>query len=75
MQSEAMRRSGALSSADRDIVDIDFDDLASPKLTDVQRQILEFTEAKHVEFDIDQMLAEAIDQASVGDDLTASLTA
>ena len=40
--------------------DIDFDDLTSPKLTDVQRQILEFTEAKHVEFDIDRMLAEAV---------------
>ncbi len=52
-----------------DVDDIDFDDLTSPRLTDVQRQILEFTEAKHVEFDIDQMLAEAIDQACVGNDL------
>jgi hypothetical protein len=50
-----------------DIGDIDFDDLTSPKLTDVQRQILQFTEAKHVEFDIDQMLAEAIKQAGVSD--------
>ena len=47
----------------RRLDDIDFDDLTSPELTDVQRQILQFTEAKHVEFDIDQMLAEAIDQA------------
>ena len=39
--------------------DIDFDDLTAPKLTDVQRQILEFTEAKVVDFDIDRMLAEA----------------
>src|ERR1700691_2351021 len=59
MQSEAMRRSGA----------IDLDDLTSPRLTDVQRQILEFTEARPVEFDIDRMLAEAIDQAGVGGDL------
>ena len=27
---------------------IDFDDLTTPQLTDVQRQILEFTEARHV---------------------------
>ena len=46
--------------------DIDFDDLTSPELTDIQRQILEFTEAKHVEFDVDRMLAEAIDQAGRG---------
>ena len=43
--------------------DIDFDDLTSPELTDIQRQILEFTEAKPVEFDVDRMLAEAMDQA------------
>ena len=49
--------------------DIDFDDLTAPELTDVQRQILKFTEAKRVEFDIGQMLAEAIEQAGVGDDL------
>ena len=58
-----------MDSAVGDMDDIDFDDLTSPRLTDVQRQILEFTEAKHVELDIDRMLAEAIDQASVGDDL------
>ncbi len=46
--------------------DIDFDDLTSPELTDIQRQILEFTEAKPVEFDVDRMLAEAIDQARGG---------
>jgi Sulfotransferase family len=49
--------------------DIDFDDLTSPELTDIQRQILEFTEAKPVEFDVDRMLAEAVEQAGVGDDL------
>jgi hypothetical protein len=52
-----------------DVADIDLDDLTSPRLTDVQRQILEFTEARPVGFDIDEMLAEAVDQAAVGDDL------
>lgn len=47
--------------------DIDFDDLTAPKLTDVQRQILQYTEAKHVDFDIDRMLVEAAEQAGVTD--------
>ena len=47
-----------MDSAVGDVDDIDFDDLTAPALTDVQRQILEFTEARHVDFDIDQMLAE-----------------
>jgi hypothetical protein len=64
--------------------DIDFEDLTSPRLTDVQRQILKFTEARHVEFDIDRMLAEAEEQASatdlddtdgLGDRLTAHVAA
>ena len=46
--------------------DIDFDDLTSPQLTDVQRQILQFTEAKRVDLDIDRMLAEAIDRPGSG---------
>ena len=50
-------------STDHDVADIGFDDLTSPRLTDVQRQILEFTEARPVELDIDRMLAEAVDQA------------
>ncbi|MEE3064146.1 MAG: sulfotransferase [Actinomycetota bacterium] len=50
-----------------DIADIDFDDLTSPQLTDVQRQILEFTEAKKVEFDVDRMFAEAVEQAGADD--------
>ena len=49
-------------------IDIDFDDLTSPQLTDIQRQILEYTEARPVDFDIDQMLAEAIERAGVGAD-------
>ncbi|MCV7380328.1 sulfotransferase family protein [Mycobacterium alsense] len=49
--------------------DLDFDDLTAPRLTDVQRQILEFTEARPVEFDIDRMLAEAVEQAGGATDL------
>ncbi|RAU98788.1 sulfotransferase [Mycobacterium colombiense] len=45
--------------------DIDFDDLTAPRLTDAQRQILEFTEAKPVDLDIDWMLAEAIEQTGL----------
>lgn len=47
--------------------EIDFGDLTAPKLTDVQRQILAFTESKLVDFDIDQMLAEAVEQAGIDD--------
>ncbi|OBA58666.1 hypothetical protein A5647_19555 [Mycobacterium sp. 1100029.7] len=56
-----------MGAAGPDIADIEFDDLTSPQLTEVQRQILEFTEAKRVDFDIDQMLAEAIQQAGTDD--------
>jgi Sulfotransferase family len=47
--------------------DIDFDDLTAPKLTDAQRQILEFTEARHIDLDIDRMVAEAVEQAATDD--------
>ncbi|MGE2816388.1 sulfotransferase family protein [Mycobacterium heidelbergense] len=56
-----------MGSAGPDIADIDFDDLTAPRLTDVQRQILEFTEAKRVDFDIERILAEAVERAGVGD--------
>lgn len=46
---------------------IDLDDLVAPRLTDVQRQILEYTEARPVSFDVDQMLAEAVAHAGVDD--------
>ena len=46
---------------------IDLDDLVAPRLTDVQRQILEYTEARPVTLDIDQMLAEAVTHAGVDD--------
>ena len=58
---------GAAGGDTGDLADIDFDDLTSPQLTDVQRQILKYTEARRVEFDIDRMLAEAIEQAGVGE--------
>ncbi|WP_406813685.1 sulfotransferase family protein [Mycobacterium sp. M23085] len=45
--------------------DIDFDDLTAPQLTDVQRQIFEFTEARPVSLDIDRMLAEAVEQTGL----------
>lgn len=56
-----------MSAAGSDVADLDFDDLTSPRLTDIQRQILEFTEARPVRFDIDRMLAEAVEQAGADD--------
>ena len=44
-----------------------FDDLTAPQLTDVQRQILEHTESRHVDLDIERMVAEAIAEAGVDD--------
>jgi hypothetical protein len=58
-----------MGSAGPDVADIDFDDLTAPKLTDVQRQVLQFTEAKHVDLDIGRMRAEAIEQAGGPADL------
>ena len=46
---------------------IDLEDLTAPRLTEVQRQILEYTEARPVSFSIDTMLEEAIAQAGVDD--------
>lgn len=46
---------------------INLDDLADPVLTDVQRQILEYTESRQVEFDPDAMRAEAVAAAGVAD--------
>lgn len=56
-----------MSAAGSDVADLDFDDLTSPRLTDIQRQILEFTEARPVHLDIDRMLAEAVEQAGADD--------
>ena len=45
---------------------IDLDDLTSPRLNDVQRQVLEYTESRPVTLDIDQMIDEAV--AGAGSD-------
>ncbi|KDF01831.1 hypothetical protein Y900_023590 [Mycolicibacterium aromaticivorans JS19b1 = JCM 16368] len=42
---------------------LNLDDLTDPVLTETQRQILDYTESQHVTFDIDEMLAEAVQQA------------
>jgi len=46
---------------------LNLDDLTDPVLTDTQRQILDYTESRAVTFDIDEMLAEAVQQAGVDD--------
>ncbi|MGB8402663.1 MAG: sulfotransferase [Mycobacterium sp.] len=46
---------------------IEFNDLTAPRLTEAQRQILEYTEAKHVDLGIEAMLTEAVAQAGVDD--------
>src|SRR5690242_18947439 len=44
---------------------MEFDDLTAPRLTEVQRQILEFTEAKPIALDIDRMRSEALEQTGL----------
>jgi hypothetical protein len=46
---------------------LNLDDLTDPVLTDTQRQILEYTESREITFDLDAMLAEAVDQARADD--------
>ena len=46
---------------------INLDDLIEPVLTDVQRQILDYTESREVVLDADQMLREAVAQAGCDD--------
>jgi hypothetical protein len=60
-----------MGSAGPDVADIeiDFDDLTAPRLTDVQRQIVEFTEARPVDLDVGRMRAEALEQAGGPGDL------
>ncbi|OKH79256.1 hypothetical protein EB75_24535 [Mycobacterium sp. ST-F2] len=55
----------ASAPGNTDVVDID--DLVAPRLTDIQRQILEHTESQRIELDIETMLAEAVAQAGVDD--------
>ena len=45
---------------------IDLNDLTSPRLNEVQRQVLEYTESRPVTLDIDQMIDEAV--AGAGSD-------
>lgn len=47
---------------------INLDDLSAPVLTEVQRQVLEYTESRPVVFDVDRMLEEAV-AAAGSDDL------
>ncbi len=44
-----------------------FDDLTAPRLTDVQRQILDHTESRRVDLTIDRMVEEAVAAAGVDD--------
>ncbi len=46
---------------------LNLDDLTDPVLTDTQRQILDYTESREVVFDLDEMLAEAVEQAGADD--------
>ena len=46
---------------------LNLDDLTAPVLTDVQQQILDYTEAREVVFDAGRMLAEAVAQAGTDD--------
>src|SRR5262245_38747316 len=47
--------------------DLRFDDLTKPRLTDVQRQILEHTERRRVDLDVERMVEEAVAEAGVDD--------
>jgi hypothetical protein len=44
-----------------------FDDLTAPQLTDVQRQILDHTESRQVDLNLDRMVEEAVAEAGVDD--------
>ncbi|WP_167101936.1 sulfotransferase [Mycobacterium sp. DL592] len=46
---------------------LNLDDLTAPLLTDAQKQILDYTEAREVVFDADRMLEEAAAQAGTDD--------
>ena len=47
--------------------ELQFDDLTEPRLTDVQRQILDHTERRRVDLDIERMVEEAVAEAGVDD--------
>jgi len=46
---------------------IELDDLTSPQLTELQRQVLEYTESRPVSLDIDRMIVEAVELAGSDD--------
>jgi len=46
---------------------VNLDDLTNPRLTDVQRQILDYTESKPVDLGIDSMIEDAVTLAGVDD--------
>ncbi|MCX6488041.1 MAG: sulfotransferase [Mycobacterium sp.] len=46
---------------------IAIDDLIDPRLTETQRQVLEYTESRLVSLDIDAMIADAVEQAGSDD--------
>ncbi|MUL48822.1 sulfotransferase [Mycobacterium sp. CBMA293] len=46
---------------------VELDDLVAPRLTETQRQILEYAESRRVDLDIEAMLAEAVALAGVDD--------
>jgi hypothetical protein len=46
---------------------IELDDLTSPRLTELQRQVLEYTESRPVSLDIDRIIAEAVELAGSDD--------
>ena len=56
-----------MGSGTSDLRELRFDDLTAPQLTDVQRQILDHTESRHVDLDIDGMVSEAVTEAGVDD--------
>ncbi|MFN8228369.1 MAG: sulfotransferase, partial [Mycobacterium sp.] len=59
---------------------LEFDDLTAPRLTDIQRQILDHTESRTVDLDVEQMLDEAVrlagaDDLDNGDGVTTRIAA
>jgi hypothetical protein len=56
-----------MGSGTSELQEFRFDDLTAPQLTDVQRQILDHTESRQVDLDIDRMVSEAVDEAGVDD--------
>lgn len=59
---------------------LEFDDLTAPRLTDIQRQILDHTESRTIDLDVEQMLDEAVrlagaDDLDDGDGVTTRIAA